>query len=66
MRRVSPAGRPENIHGGGKTAAEAMESWMDSPPHCRNTMDPDDRWLGVGYHLGGVYETTWTQTFGGP
>ncbi|MBV71088.1 MAG: hypothetical protein CMH52_07020 [Myxococcales bacterium] len=62
---ASPTG--ENIAAGQSTAAEVVESWINSPGHCRNIMDPDYRVLGVGYSIAesGRFDTYWVQNFGG-
>ena len=57
----------ENIQAGSPMAAEAVESLMNSPPHCRNIMDPGYHVMGTGYAFGleASYGHYWTQTFGG-
>lgn len=57
----------ENIAGGQQTAEEVVESWMGSPGHCSNIMDPDYRVLGAGYALvpGSPNNHYWVQTFAG-
>ena len=62
--RASAAGFPtrsvaENIFMGPRTAASAVNGWLDSDGHCRNMMNPSHRYLGVGQF--GQY---WTQNFG--
>lgn len=58
-------GGGENIAAGNSTAEETMQQWMGSDGHCSNIMDPNYRYLGVGYATdgsrGGHY---WTQNFG--
>jgi uncharacterized protein YkwD len=39
----------ENLAAGYATAAQAVRSWLDSPPHRRNLLDPDIRDAGIGY-----------------
>jgi uncharacterized protein YkwD len=39
----------ENLAAGYATAAQAVKSWLDSPPHRRNLLDPDIRDAGIGY-----------------
>ncbi|MEE2755348.1 MAG: CAP domain-containing protein [Myxococcota bacterium] len=62
---ASPTG--ENIAAGQSTPAEVVESWINSPGHCRNIMDPDYTVLGVGYSVAetGRFDTYWVQNFGG-
>ena len=57
----------ENIAAGQNTPVEVVESWVNSPGHCRNIMDPDYHVLGVGFAIveGSRFETYWTQNFGG-
>jgi uncharacterized protein YkwD len=50
----------ENIAQGQISADEVMSSWMSSPGHCRNIMDPHFTEIGVGVADG----AHWTQTFG--
>lgn len=66
--RAEDAGYPtrsvgENIAAGQPTPSSVMESWMDSPGHCRNIMDGGYTELGVGLyvHEGAPF---WTQVFG--
>src|SRR5690606_33505558 len=54
----------ENIAAGNSTAEATVEQWMSSSGHCRNIMNPDYEFIGVGYHPGGDYGHLWTQTFG--
>lgn len=57
----------ENIAAGNSTARETVQQWMDSPGHCMNIMNPDFRYLGVGYFYqsGTQYGHYWTQNFAG-
>ncbi len=57
----------ENIAEGQLTVSEVMDTWMHSPGHRRNILDPGFRELGVGLALGrsgDVYQMEWAQTFG--
>lgn len=57
----------ENIAEGQFTVDEVMRTWMDSPGHRRNILDPDFRELGVGLALGrsgSGYRVLWAQAFG--
>jgi uncharacterized protein YkwD len=58
----SPTG--ENIAAGQASPAAVLSSWMNSPGHCRNIMNPNSNEIGVGYYPGGGYGHYWTQTFG--
>lgn len=37
----------ENIAAGNKSAQSAIQSWLKSPGHCRNLMNPEIREVGV-------------------
>jgi uncharacterized protein YkwD len=57
----------ENIAEGQLTVDEVMDTWMHSPGHRRNILDPGFRELGVGLALGrsgGEWRVEWVQTFG--
>ncbi|MFJ7958949.1 sigma-70 family RNA polymerase sigma factor [Streptomyces sp. NPDC096319] len=52
----------ENIAQGQTTAAQVMDSWMNSPGHRANILNCDFKEIGIGLHQsGGPY---WTQVFG--
>ncbi|MER7537667.1 sigma-70 family RNA polymerase sigma factor [Streptomyces sp. NPDC097704] len=52
----------ENIAKGQTTAAQVMESWMNSPGHRANILNCGFKEIGIGIHTsGGPY---WTQAFG--
>ena len=53
----------ENIAAGQKTAAEVMNSWMNSSGHRANILNSDYEQLGVGSVEGGSYGTYWVQMF---
>jgi uncharacterized protein YkwD len=58
----------ENLAGGPSTAAEVVQGWLDSPPHCANIMDSRFLDMGVAYAVNprsrfGVY---WVQVFAAP
>jgi uncharacterized protein YkwD len=57
------AGAGENIAGGQRTPEDAMKSWMKSPGHCSNIMNPGYVHFGIGYVDGA---NLWTQTFASP
>lgn len=54
----------ENIAAGMHTAAEAVQAWLNSPPHRANLLRPEYREIGVGVNKGGRYGTYFTQNFG--
>lgn len=57
----------ENIAEGQFTVDEVMKTWMNSPGHRRNILDPDFQELGVGLALGrsgSGYRVLWAQAFG--
>ncbi|MFH8984609.1 CAP domain-containing protein [Streptomyces varsoviensis] len=53
----------ENIARGQADAKAVMDTWMHSPGHKANILNPDYKKLGIGVHFGpgGPY---WTQDFG--
>lgn len=51
----------ENIAQGQQTPEQAMSSWMNSPGHRANLLEPKYQHLGVGYG-----NNFWTQVFGKP
>jgi uncharacterized YkwD family protein/spore coat assembly protein SafA len=54
----------ENIATGQRSASEVMASWMNSPGHRKNILNPAFTHLGVGAAEGGSYGgKTWTQLF---
>lgn len=53
----------ENIAAGQAEPEDVMESWMNSPGHRANILNPDLRELGVGMARGGSYGIYWTQNF---
>lgn len=57
-----PTGRAlgENIASGQTSPAQVVDGWEHSPGHCRNMLDPNYRFIGLGF-AGGV----WVQNFGG-
>jgi uncharacterized protein YkwD len=63
--RIKAAGYPrpgaENIAKGQRTAAQVMESWMDSPGHRDNILNCSYKAIGVAVDTRGFY---WTQNFG--
>lgn len=59
--------RAENIAAGYSTAADTVQSWIDSPGHRANMLDPNLTAIGIGsaYNANSQYGTYWTNTFGG-
>ncbi len=60
------SGWGENVAAGQRTPAEAMASWMGSPGHRGNILNPSFTEVGLGVARdtnGGAY---WTQVFGTP
>lgn len=55
----------ENIAAGQATPADVMNSWMNSPGHKANILNPKFTKIGIGYAEGGSYRTNWTQMFVG-
>ena len=49
----------ENVAHNQKTAKEVLSSWMRSPGHRENILNPNFSEIGVGYYNG-----YWTQVFG--
>jgi uncharacterized protein YkwD len=57
----------ENIAEGQLSVDEVMSTWMHSPPHRKNILDPGYRELGAGLALGrsgNGWQVEWVQTFG--
>jgi len=55
-------GIAENVAYGQNTVRDVMVSWMKSPGHRRNLLNPKYKALGVGYAKNGRWY--WTQVFG--
>lgn len=55
----------ENIAAGQRTAEQVMESWMNSSGHRANILNKNYSQLGVGFCVGGSYDTYWVQEFTG-
>jgi uncharacterized protein YkwD len=59
----------ENIAAGQRSAAEAVQGWLDSPGHCANIMNPGYTEMGAAYALnpaGDKRTIYWTQEFARP
>jgi uncharacterized protein YkwD len=60
----------ENIAEGQFTVDEVMDTWMESPGHRRNILDPAFTEIGIGLALGkgknGERNVLWVQNFGAP
>lgn len=71
--RISNAGYlwraiSENIAAGQQTPQQVITSWINSPGHCRDMLDPTYTELGVGFDAGGTSTLNhyWVQDFGKP
>lgn len=54
----------ENIAAGQPTPQAVVTSWMNSPGHRRNMMNPEFTSIGVGHvHVGTGYQHYWVQLF---
>ena len=53
----------ENIAAGQTSAAQVVNSWMNSPGHRENMLKADFDYIGVGYCTGGSMRVYWTQQF---
>jgi len=59
----------ENIASGQRTPEEAVASWLDSPGHCANIMNPTFTEMGAAYAINPQNRNRtayWTQVFGTP
>lgn len=59
----------ENIASGQRSPAEAVQSWLDSPGHCANIMNPGFTEMGAAYAVNPANENHtayWTQEFARP
>lgn len=57
----------ENISAGKATAKETIAAWMKSKGHRKNIINPNFKYLGVGYFYkkNTIYLHYWVQNFGG-
>ena len=69
--RMTRAGYPwrlvaENVAAGQTTADEVVATWLASPGHCVNIMNPDLREMGIAFAFvaSSPDGTYWAQTFG--
>ncbi|WP_079505387.1 SafA/ExsA family spore coat assembly protein [Mesobacillus jeotgali] len=53
----------ENIAAGQRTPNDVVQSWMNSPGHRKNILNPAYTHIGVGHASGGNYGHYWTQMF---
>jgi uncharacterized YkwD family protein/spore coat assembly protein SafA len=53
----------ENIASGQATPQEVVRSWMNSPQHRQNILNPQITQTGVGYAKGGSLRHYWVQMF---
>jgi uncharacterized protein YkwD len=59
----------ENIASGQRTVEDAVASWLDSPGHCANIMNPAFTEMGAAYAINPQNRNRtayWTQVFGAP
>ena len=59
----------ENIASGQRSVEEAVASWLDSPGHCANIMNPSFTEMGAAYAINPQNRNRtpyWTQVFGTP
>ena len=56
----------ENIAAGQRTPEDAVRSWLVSPPHCANLMDPAYTEMGIGVAAGNEGGPYWAQVFATP
>ena len=59
----------ENIASGQRSVEEAVASWLDSPGHCANIMNPTFTEMGAAYAINPQNRNRtpyWTQVFGTP
>lgn len=56
----------ENVAGGYSDVEAVMQSWLESPGHCANIMNPDFADLGAAAVINpsSTYRVYWTQVFG--
>lgn len=60
---ISYRSAAENIAMGQTSAQEVVRSWLNSPGHRRNILNPNYTHIGVGYVEGGTGRFYWTQMF---
>ena len=58
---ISYSSAGENIAAGQYSPQNVMDSWMNSPGHRKNILNPDFEYLGVGLARGGSYGIYWAQ-----
>jgi uncharacterized protein YkwD len=77
--RSTPAGRAtragytwvsiaENVAAGQTTAEEVVNTWLASPGHCANLMNPRYSEMGIAYAVNSASEKGiyWAQVFAAP
>ncbi|MDR0947755.1 MAG: CAP domain-containing protein, partial [Ruminococcus sp.] len=59
------SGCAENIAAGQNSVSAAFTGWMNSQGHYENIMDPDNKFIGIGYYYyaDSQYKHHWTQLF---
>ena len=58
----------ENVAAGQPSTEDVVKSWLNSPGHCENIMDPNFTEIGMAHveKSGTTYTHYWTQDFGKP
>jgi uncharacterized protein YkwD len=71
QQRITRAGYPwrlaaENVAAGQTTVDEVVVTWLESPGHCANIMNPQFREMGIAFAFNASSPdgTYWAQTFG--
>jgi uncharacterized protein YkwD len=56
----------ENLAGGDRNVAGAVQGWLDSPSHCENMMNPKfaDAAVACVARAGSQWGTYWTMVLG--
>ena len=54
----------ENVATGQTSPEQVVREWMNSPTHRRNILDPDYKYMGVGYVTAANGRSYWAQEFG--
>ena len=63
LRFQIPGSKGENIAAGQTSVPEVMTSWMNSPHHRENILNPNYRSMSTGLARGGTYGFYWVQCF---
>ena len=60
---ISYVAAGENIAAGQSSPQSVMESWLNSPGHRKNILNPNFEYIGIGIARGGSYGIYWAQEF---